>query len=104
MELLSLAHEVSTFKTLHDRARFQVSVVAATNVTVCWNGTTFSLRESYQTFGATDRLILRGEEIYSPLRLDWYFNLGVVHLPFNMFMLMSLLPDSCTKLRLSSAI
>ena len=98
MDLLSLAHEVSTVNTVLNRARFQVSVVVTTNVTVFWNATTFSLLEIYQTFGATCFLILRGKEISSPLRLDWYFDFGVVHHPFNGFLLMSLLPDIGTKL------
>jgi hypothetical protein len=104
MDLLSLAHEVSTVNNLHDRARFQVSVVVATNVTIFWNATTLSLIENYQIFGATYCLLLPGEEISSPLRLDWYFGLGVAHRPFNRFMLLSLLPDRCTKLHLSTAI
>ena len=104
MDLLSLAHEVSTINTLRDRERFQVSVVVATNVTVFWNATTFSPMESYQNFWAKFCLILRGEEISSPLRLYSYFDLGVVHLPINGFMLMSLLPDVCTKLHLFTAI
>jgi hypothetical protein len=104
MDLLSLVHEVSTINTLRDRARFQVSVVVATNVTVSLNATTFSLIESYQTFGETYCLILRGEEISCPLRLDLCFDLGMVHLPFNRCMLMSLLRESCTKLHLSTAI
>jgi hypothetical protein len=103
MDLLSLAHEVGTVNTLRDRARFQVSVVVATNVTVFLNATTLSLIENYETFGVIYCLIFRGEEMSSPLRLHWYFDLGVVHLLFNRFMLMSLLPDSCTKLQLSTA-
>jgi len=48
MDILSLVYEVSTVNSLHDRARFQVSVVA-TNVTVFWNATIFSLIENYSS-------------------------------------------------------
>jgi len=70
MDLLSLAHEVSTVDYLHDKARFPVSVVVATTGTGFWNATTFSLIEIYQTFGETYCFILHGEEISSPLSLD----------------------------------
>jgi hypothetical protein len=104
MDLLSLAHEVCTVNTLRDRARFQVSVVVATNVTVFWNAMTFSLIENYQIFGATHCLILRSEGKFSPLRLDWYFDLGVVGLPFNRFMLMSFYQTVVRIWHLSTAI
>jgi len=104
MDLLSLAHEVSTVNNLRERARFQVSRELATNVTGFWNATAFSLIEIYQTFRANYCFILHGEEISSPLRLDWYFDLGVVHLPFYRFMLMSLLSDRCRKLHVLTAI
>jgi hypothetical protein len=97
MDLLSVAHEVRTVNAPHDGARFQVFLVVTGKVTVFCDVTPFSLIENYQHFRRTYCLILRGIEISPPLTVGQCFCLDTIHLPCNVFVLMSLLLAICTK-------